>query len=761
MVELYFSLSFEVTEADRKVAEDLKKQEEAERFRQIQEQEDRIREQRKDAAEKLREQMETQREKAERQAKAAEQEAAMPKVNFQRLLNEFKRFHKAIADKEFPWARRCELVDDSLLTWELDLVFPDDSPLQRSLEEHAMSTFDDLANCATVQVRFPPEYPAVSPEIWMRKPRLKQQSGLKVTFGGKVCNSLLTTNGWRNEASMVEVASEIHRSLLSAGAEVDHHVAKMKAYPEAPPELRRMETVLYPTANEFQLGLRAMSGKEAQKLGDFTRLEASDKIALPFGLAEMMYGRQNLELPLIFEVKTALGRKTHCAIFDFVQNLPAGFCVLPTWLMDDMFIEENDNVRIRSVRLERITAVKIQPHTLDFYDAVRDSGDEVANILLASIQRYSALTVETSIPIQINGKPYEVQIAELQPMDAVRLIDIDVANSFAFRVDFEAAPDLEDDEDKKARQHEMSKKILEKSQRQEKERMALEGRREDAKRVHYETMRAAAIAAAGANLGQEGDIEVQIRIPSSQPIRAKFPEGAPMVALWAVVLQSQWAMDNQPWAIDLLLNFPKRQLEGSETVTKEIHRAAIGVHEQAPPEDDEELFKDLLAQQAAPQAVGRQSQIAAEHALPTLDEAELLKQTQQAFEVQRWVQAGYNPQQARDRFKAGMRAEPNAPRRQQSPEPRRLDEAAAAAQAAAEAPAPAPAAAEAPARPEIDPDFEPPPEMNRMPEPGEEHYDEIMMVIQVAGVNPYGARTMLGRHDWQVEPAINELLDMH
>lgn len=54
------------------------------------------------------------------------------------------------------------------------------------------------------------------------------------------------------------------------------------------------------------------------------RLEATDKIGLPFSYANEIYERaeQGLELhlPLTFEVTSRLGRKTHCRVPQEVEN---------------------------------------------------------------------------------------------------------------------------------------------------------------------------------------------------------------------------------------------------------------------------------------------------------------------------------------------------------------------------------------------------------------------------------------------------------
>lgn len=636
------------------------------------------------------------------------------------------------------------------------MTFHGESPLQQSLNKLAADTFDDTKNRLTIQVRFPPEYPASPPEVWIQKPRLKFEKGVGVTFGGKACSPMLIASNWQNGISMQVILDELRTKLTEAGAEVDIRVSKKQDYPTAPPMLARLATARFEGANDFELPqMIAMSGVEASVfLGDQTRLEQSDKIALPFELADRIYGRaahgQEVDFPLMFEVKTRLGRKSHCAIFDFVSGLPSGHCLLPQWVMDDLFIEERDPVRIRGVKLPLCTFVKIQPHTLEFYDAVQEAGGDVQALLLASIKRFSALTVETAIPIDINGRAFSVQILDLKPAGAVRVIDTDVTREFEFPVEFVAAPDLDDEAKRLERQKEMIERLHAQQAEQEAAKRSHEGKREEILAKHFEAARDRAVAAAGADTGAEGDVEVMLRMPKGQ-LKCKFREGAPITAMVALVLLSDWAKSTQPWGVKLIVNFPKRELSESETITKDLHRGAISVVEVGAPEDEEQLFKaagreGVLVECDAPAAGG-------ENELPPLDVEALERQTRRAFEMQCFIQAGDSPEEALRRIEAGEQAPSidamNAPARP-PPVP------------AARAPAPEPRLDPAAVMQEA---FDGPPvgqeHLARPPEPADPHYQEITTVMTVIGCTPWGARRMLEARAWNVEETVNAMLEMH
>jgi len=406
------------------------------------------------------------------------------------------------------------------------------------------------------------------------------------------------------------------------------------------------------------------------------------------------------------------------------------------------------------VALPLITKVKVQPHSLEFYDAVQRCGD-VLPVLQQSLARYTALTEETSVPVQILDETYNVQIVSLEPLAAVRIKDQAVDRDFAFRVEFEAAPALEDEEAKLERQ----KALIEayKAQQAERdaaaqeERMSLVGRRDEAKMKHFEALRERLTALSGAG----GDMEVALRLPGGGgQVRVNCCEGAPVGVLIAQVLQSKWAEEATPWSVTLLMNLPRRELTEADTMTKDMHHCVMTVQEHQAPEKDEELFAAVDDAPPLGREVSKEEvQASFEVKLPVLDEAKLMKQTQRAFEIQRFIQAGATPEEAEAKVDRGDRAPADAKRAVPKSAP------------APEAPVvPEPAAPAPPA-----PQEERPPELG---EPGhtelarpldcdEEYYLAYKEVVDFTGCTPLAARWLLPRRGWNREAVINEILDQY
>lgn len=616
----------------------------------------------------------TNRERGMRVSGPLAPDAHMPKLNFKRLMAEFKHVEVAIQSGRDPSILRCNPVEDSLMEWEVDLSFAPESSLQVSLMNLAAIMCDPSLARATLRFRFPMEYPMSPPEVWLRRPRMKHQSG-PVTFGGKICTLMLASDGWLPGSPMVTVIADVRQSFIDAGLEAETAVSVRKSYPERHAQLARLQTELFPTANGFCKDLTVMSpGAATAFLGNLSRLEATDKIGLPFECAAEIYGRVErggeLELPMVFEVKTQLGRKTHCAIFEFMEGLPASHALLPKWVMEDLCVEERESIRVRGVGLDLITFVKIQPRSVDFYHAVRDSDRDVNQLLTEALSRFSALTEDTSVPIDISGRAFDVQVVELRPRGAVRIIDADVQHHFEFQVDFEPAPDLEDEGATKAHQERLLATFRLRREQSDASRRSVALRRAEARRARFEQVRDRALAAAGTDLGTEGDIEVAMRLPNGSQLKGKFREGAPMWALVALALSSEWAEATTPWGLHLMQSFPKKLLGEGDAVSRDMHRSAVSVQEERAPDNDAELFAhaECLSPKAHAGAVSADPEPAAPPPLPARDESALQARTQRAFELQRFIRAGVDPEEAAARLEAGevlpqgaVRAAPRPP----------------------------------------------------------------------------------------------------
>ncbi|CAK9050684.1 Ubiquitin fusion degradation protein 1 homolog, partial [Durusdinium trenchii] len=661
----------------------------------------------------------------------------MPKLNFKRLLVEFKQVEAAIAAGEAaPWLLRCEPVEDNLMEWEVDMSFPAESDLQKSLENLAASMFDTRLNRLTLCVRFTVEFPLSPPEVWLRRPRMRYREGKTgpVTFGGRVCSLLLASAGWQPATSMLSVFKEVQQSLLESEIEANTMVHVKKEYPKASIQLERLNTELFHTVNGFcREGMTALSPEAAQPfLGDLKRLEVTDKIGLPLSYANSIYQRAelgaDLVLPMIFEIKTLLGRKSHCAIFEFFDGLPEMHVLIPKWVMEDLAIDEREPVRVRGVELDLVTSVKVQPHSVDFYHAVRDSGREVRELLTESLARFSTLTEDTAVPIEVNEKFFQVQVLSVEPHGAVRIIDMDVQHHFEFKVEFEPAPDLEDEAATKEYQDRVLNSIKLRRERSAAGRQEMEQKRLEARRKRYQDLLQKVSTEETPAGGADGTVEIALRMPDGSQVKGKYSEGLSVQHLLRAALESKWAQTALPWGLYLRMAFPKKVLKEDDLITKDFHRSALSVQEEQAPEKDEELFAVLWD---APMKRPKRGEPEALAPLPVpeRDEATLMARTQRAFEMQRFLRAGFSLEEAEEKFQAGEILPPTAASRRPVPKP--------------------PGGPGSPKRPQL----------KRSLSEEEERMKRVEEVMSFTGVERSAAEKALEETQWITDLAVNHVLD--
>jgi ubiquitin fusion degradation protein 1 len=161
---------------------------------------------------------------------------------------------------------------------------------------------------------------------------------------------------------------------------------------------------------------------------DTQKLEAGDKIVLPPSALDTL-ARLNISFPMLFELESRSGVKTHCGVLEFIAE--EGHAHMPYWLMQNMVVAEGDLVTIRSANLPKGTYVKFQPQTSDFLDISNPKA-----VLEATLRGFTCLTKGDSIPITYNNKTYHIDVLEVAPGSAISIIEADVNVDFAAPKDY-------------------------------------------------------------------------------------------------------------------------------------------------------------------------------------------------------------------------------------------------------------------------------------------------------------------------------------
>jgi len=158
-------------------------------------------------------------------------------------------------------------------------------------------------------------------------------------------------------------------------------------------------------------------------------IELGGKIILPPSALDSLT-RLHIEYPMLFEItNTTSGRKTHCGVLEFVAE--EGFCHIPYWMMQHLFVEEGQMIQIKSVSLPRGTHVKLQPHTTAFIDVSNPRA-----VLENALRRFATLTKDEVIRINYNKKNFDLTVLETKPANAISIIETDIVLDFAPPLDY-------------------------------------------------------------------------------------------------------------------------------------------------------------------------------------------------------------------------------------------------------------------------------------------------------------------------------------
>lgn len=159
------------------------------------------------------------------------------------------------------------------------------------------------------------------------------------------------------------------------------------------------------------------------------RLEEGDKIIMPASCLEIL-ARLHISYPMLFELtnNAANGRKTHCGVLEFVA--PEGNIFLPHWMMQNLYLKPGDVLQIRSVTMKKGTHVTFRPQSTEF---LKLQNPKV--ILEKKLRCFSALTKGDTIVIKHAENQYYIDVIEVQPGDAISIIETDLNTEFVEPLD--------------------------------------------------------------------------------------------------------------------------------------------------------------------------------------------------------------------------------------------------------------------------------------------------------------------------------------
>lgn len=211
---------------------------------------------------------------------------------------------------------------------------------------------------------------------------------------------------------------------------------------------------------------------------------AADKMLLPPSVGNILMDQKAYTNgAYFFELKNEVGRMTHAGLLDFASA--EGFVAIPPkvarclWGPNCIITEAVDTVtggapmpglcssdtisgplQVTYRRLSKGTKVVFQPRSAEFQSKV---GEQIREVLEEALLQHSCLTVGDWIQVVYEGECFDVRVRELEPENAVSIIDTEM--------EAEIHPSVETEE--KIIEEEMAaRKALEEKRLREREELA-------------------------------------------------------------------------------------------------------------------------------------------------------------------------------------------------------------------------------------------------------------------------------------------------
>jgi len=112
------------------------------------------------------------------------------------------------------------------------------------------------------------------------------------------------------------------------------------------------------------------------------------------------------------------GQSTHCGVLEFTAE--EGTCYIPFWMMQNLLIQEGEVITVTNVSLPKAKMIKLKPQSVDFLEISNPKA-----VLEFALRNYTCVTKGDVIQIPYNNRNYQFELLDVQPQDAVCIVETD------------------------------------------------------------------------------------------------------------------------------------------------------------------------------------------------------------------------------------------------------------------------------------------------------------------------------------------------
>ena len=313
-------------------------------------------------------------------------------------------------------------------------------------------------------------------------------------------------------------------------------------------------------------------------------LSEGDRILLPPSALQALMGlvpSASMPRPMLFAMALAGSdqRPRHVGVLEF--SAPEGTVVVPLWIMRAMGLSDADSVVVTSATLPKGTFAKLQPLSEEFA-TLEDPKGTLERAITSS---FTTLSKGDSMMVPVAGHgDIEVFVTELEPSDAVCVIDTELTVDFVQSViNSEEQKRRQEELEEERRQEALAQAALAQAQRAAEAAAAAQAAEEAAAaKAAAEAETAAARERDALALPPEPEpgpavTTVLCRMPDGPRISRRFDKGA------TIALVRRWVESSSPperpmRTFELVSNYPR--FVGS-VEHREVTLEAAGLHPQA------------------------------------------------------------------------------------------------------------------------------------------------------------------------------------
>jgi len=323
-------------------------------------------------------------------------------------------------------------VTEDVTVWRITFRGFKGTALEKDIQQ--LPKLFKLPEHIRLEISFRDDHPKVPPQFRVVYPRILTMQD--VMMGGTVCFGSLTSF-WNPAKTMDYYLTSVYDTFAKK-VRLDLKTKQPRYLDqERYASQLQMNPLMQSTRSTFKQKFSACSTNVFSRRGREHVSEYGNKLLLPESVLETVSQRDDLDFPLIFELITKRGIRTHCGVNMFTA--PHRTAVLPQRTLQNLFLSETEEIQLKIVSLPLGISAAFRPKNNSFFDIPDPLG-----ALTEALGSYVALTRGDTVYFKYGNTEYALDVLQTTPGTCIKII----AEPFLeLNIHFERALDFEEPRD--------------------------------------------------------------------------------------------------------------------------------------------------------------------------------------------------------------------------------------------------------------------------------------------------------------------------